>query len=29
VDFESRVAEYFNLPGEDKIVEAERIEFAI
>ena len=26
VDFESRVAEYFNLPGEDKIVEAERIE---
>jgi putative phosphoesterase len=29
VDFESRIAEYFNLPGEDKIVDAERIEFAI
>ncbi|MGH9755737.1 MAG: metallophosphoesterase family protein [Blastocatellia bacterium] len=26
VDFEARVAEYFNLPGEDNIVEAERIE---
>jgi putative phosphoesterase len=26
VDFEAGVAEYFNLPGEDKIVEAERIE---
>ncbi len=26
VDFEAHVAEYFNLPGEDKIVEAERIE---
>ena len=26
VDFEARVAEYFNLPGEDKIVEAEKIE---
>lgn len=25
VDFEACVAEYFNLPGEDKIVEAERI----
>jgi putative phosphoesterase len=26
VDFEARLAEYFNLPGEGKIVEAERIE---
>jgi putative phosphoesterase len=26
VDFEAGVAEYFNLPGEDKIAEAERIE---
>ena len=26
IDFEARVAEYFNLPGEDNIVEAERIE---
>lgn len=26
VDFEARVAEYFNLPGEDKIVEAEKFE---
>ncbi|MBO0863202.1 MAG: metallophosphoesterase family protein [Chloracidobacterium sp.] len=26
VDFEARVAEYFNLPGEDKIVEAERVD---
>jgi predicted phosphodiesterase len=26
IDFEARVAEYFDLPGEDKIVEAERIE---
>jgi putative phosphoesterase len=26
VDFEARVAEYFNLPGEGKIAEAERIE---
>ncbi|HEU0178939.1 MAG TPA: metallophosphoesterase [Blastocatellia bacterium] len=26
VDFEARVAEYFNLPGEGKIMEAEKIE---
>ena len=26
VDFDAGVAEYFNLPGEDKIVEAEKIE---